>query len=104
KVRRAAFRAALSAHAGGGTLGVVADDVFGEPSTRSAAGLIETWGKDLPLLVVAQEEQDAVIKSFRNLPGVYVVTPFETEVSELVWARSLLATQSALEALQRRGS
>ena len=87
KVRRAALRAALSAHAGGGTLGVVPDDVFDAPSTRTASELLGTWGKDFPLLVIAEVEQENVVKSFRNLPGVFVVTSAETEVAELVWAR-----------------
>ncbi len=102
KVRRAALRAALSAHAGGGTLGVVPDDVFGEPSTKTAAGLIDTWGNDLPLLVVAEPDQEAVVKSFRNLPGVFIVSSAETEVAELVWARSVLATETALQKLEGR--
>ena len=102
KVRRAAMRAALSAHTGSGTLGVVPDDVFEGPSTRTAAELLGTWGKDLPLLVIAEDEQENVIKSFRNLPGVYVVSSAETEVAELVWARSVLATESSLERLEGR--
>jgi large subunit ribosomal protein L4 len=102
KVRRAAMRAALSAHTGGGTLGVVPDDVFKGPSTRMAAELLGTWGNDLPLLVIAEDEQENVIKSFRNLPGVYVVSAAETEVAELVWARSVIATESALERLEGR--
>ena len=102
KVRRAALRAALSAHAGGGTLGVVPDDVFEAPSTRTAADLLDTWGKDLPLLVVAEAEQENVVKSFRNLPGVFVASSVETEVAELVWAKSVLATESALQQLEGR--
>jgi len=102
KVKRAALRAALSSHASAGTLGVVPDDVFEAPSTRAAAELIGTWEQDFPLLVVVQPDQENVIKSFRNLPGVYVVPPFETEVADLVWARSLLATEGALGVLEGR--
>ena len=102
KVRRAALRAALSHHAGAGTLGVVPDDAFEEPSTRTAAGLIAMWDKELPLLVVAEPEQEAVVKSFRNLAAVYVVSSAETDVAELVWARSVLATESALQRLEVR--
>jgi ribosomal protein L4 len=76
--------------------------VFEGPSTRTAADLLGTWGKDFPLLVVADDEQENVIKSFRNLPGVYVVSSVETEVAELVWARSVLATESALSSLEGR--
>jgi large subunit ribosomal protein L4 len=104
KERKAAFRAALSAHADEGTFAVLADDSFDEPSTRDAADLVAAWGKERPLIVVAQEDQDAIAKSFRNLEGVQVVTPGEVEVAALVWARSLLVSQAALEAVQGRAS
>jgi len=102
KVRRAALRAALAAHVGEQSLAVVPNDVFDAPSTKLAASLLAEWGKDLPLLVIAEDEQENVVKSFRNLPGVYVVSSVETEVAELVWARSVLATEAALESLEGR--
>src|SRR6266498_5163138 len=53
KVRRAALRAALAAHAQAGTFAVLADDSFGEtPSTRQAAELLAGASLELPLLVV----------------------------------------------------
>jgi large subunit ribosomal protein L4 len=102
KERKAAFRAALSAHAEEGTFGVLADDSFEAPSTKEAAALVEAWGKETPLIVVAQEDQSGIAKSFRNLADVQVVAPSEVEISALVWARSLLVSQSALELLQGR--
>jgi large subunit ribosomal protein L4 len=102
KVRRAALRAALSAHAGEGTLGVVPDDVFEAPSSRTASELLHSWGKDFPVLIIAEDEQENVIKSFRNLAGVYVVSAAATEVAELVWARAVVATESALQKLEGR--
>jgi large subunit ribosomal protein L4 len=104
KARKAALRAALSAHAARGTLGIVGDDAFSEPSTRAAAELVTSWGKELPLLAVFDSEQEAHIKSFRNLDGTYVVPPSAVEVAELVWARSLLMSEQALEAVQGRAS
>jgi len=104
KERKAAFRAALSAHAEEGTFGVLADDSFEAPSTKDAAALVEAWGKETPLIVVAQEDQSGIAKSFRNLADVQVVTPSEVEILALVWARSLLVSQSALELLQGRAS
>ncbi len=56
------------------------------------------------MIVVAQEGQEAITKSFRNLGDVQVVTPSEVEISALVWARSLLVTQASLELLQGRAS
>jgi len=104
KARRAAFRGALAAHAAAGTLGVLADDSFSEPSTRSAAALLAEWGKELPAVVVATPEQEAVAKSFRNLDRVAVTSPGELEVAALVWARTLLVTEAALPLVQGRAS
>jgi large subunit ribosomal protein L4 len=100
KARRAALRSALSAHAGGRTLGVLDPAGFDAPSTKAAGELVERWGKELPLLVVAQPEEEAVIKSFRNLDRVAVTVPSELEVHQVVWARSLLISQPALEQVE----
>lgn len=96
KVRRAAFRGALAAHASRGTIALVADDAFADPSTKAAQALLEDWGQERPTLVVATDEQDVLVKSFRNLERVLVTVPEELEVASLVWARSLLVTEAAL--------
>jgi large subunit ribosomal protein L4 len=97
KAHRAAFRAALSDHARRGTLAVIDGGVFEEPSTREAAALLDAWGADLPLLVIVQPEEEALTKSFRNLARALVLEPSELEVGAIVWARSVLATEGALE-------
>ena len=45
----------------------------------------------------AQPEEEAFVKSFRNLPRLLIVEPSELEVGAIVWARSVLATEGALE-------
>ena len=75
---------------------------FDGPSTRQAAALLTKWGQDAPLVVVATNDEQNVIKSFRNLERVVVTAPSELEVSAIVWARSVLVTQDALEAVQGR--
>src|SRR5205814_1204961 len=82
--------------------GVLADDAISEPSTNTAAALLHAWGKELPAVVVAAPEQEAVVKSFRNLDRVAVSSPAELEVAAVVWARSLLVTESALPLVQGR--
>jgi large subunit ribosomal protein L4 len=104
KTRRAALRSALSAHAQAGTLAVIDPGAFDEPSTRAAAALVETWGKDTPLLLVAQPDDEALIKSFRNLDRVEVTVPGELEVRHVVRAASLLISEPALEQVQGRAS
>jgi large subunit ribosomal protein L4 len=102
KVRKAALRSALSAHAQGGTLGVLELGAFEEPSTKAAVELLGSWDKELPTLVVALPEEEALFKSFRNLERVAVTVPAELEVQQVVWARSLLVSESALEQVQGR--
>jgi large subunit ribosomal protein L4 len=104
KARKSALRGALSYHAGRSALGVVDASAFSQPSTKTAAELIGTWGKELPLIVVAQPEEEAVGKSFRNLERVLVLEPSELEVGALVWANSVLATEAALERVQELAS
>jgi large subunit ribosomal protein L4 len=104
KARRSALRAVLSQHAANGTFGVLDGSGFSEPSTRKAVDLLGSWGKDMPLVVVAGDEEQNVSKSFRNLDRAVVLTPAELEVAALVWARSVLVTQDALEAVQGRAS
>jgi large subunit ribosomal protein L4 len=104
KARKAAFRAALSSHAQAGTLGVIEASAFTEPSTKAAAAFLTQWGKEFPTLVVVREDDDQIIKSFRNLQRVLLVTPADLEVAAIVWARSLLVSESALEAVQQRGA
>ncbi len=102
KVRRAALRGALSVHAQNDTLGVVDPSTFAAPSTRAAAGMVAEWGKELPLVVVTSETEEALIKSFRNLPRVTVTVPAELEVATVLGARSLLVSAAALPFLQKR--
>ena len=102
KAARAALRGALAEHAKAGTLGLVDGSAWDAPSTKTAAALVEAWGKDLPLVVVAGDEDVSLAKSFRNLDRVAVVTPGELEVAAVVWAQSLLVSQGALDALEAR--
>jgi large subunit ribosomal protein L4 len=103
KARRSALRGALSQHAANGTFGVLDGSEFSEPSTRTAVGLLSSWGKELPLVVITKDEEN-VAKSFRNLDRVVVLTPGKLEVAALVWAKSVLVTQDALELVQERAT
>jgi large subunit ribosomal protein L4 len=104
KERRAAFRSALSAHAEGGTLAILDGSKFDSPSTKRAASLLEAWGQERPVVVVATDDEESVGKSFRNLDRVVVTTPGELEVAAIVWARALLVSEKALPLVQGRAS
>ncbi|MDQ3067570.1 MAG: 50S ribosomal protein L4 [Actinomycetota bacterium] len=104
KARRAALRSALSQHAAAGTIGLLDGSGFDAPSTKQAKALVESWAKDAPLVLVVTEEDDTVIKSFRNLPRTLVTVPSELEVATVLWAKSLLITEAALPLVQGRAS
>jgi large subunit ribosomal protein L4 len=95
KVRRSAFKGVLSDHAENGTLAVLDGSGFDAPSTRKAAELLAGWG-DRPTLVVVAEDEELLVKSFRNLEKVLVIVPAELEVASLVWARSVLISEAAM--------
>jgi large subunit ribosomal protein L4 len=103
KTRRSALRGVLSQHAADGTLGLLDGADFSEPSTKTAVALLAKWGQELPLVVVTKDEQN-VVKSFRNIDKVVVTTPGELEVAALVWARSVLVTQDALDLVKAKAS
>jgi large subunit ribosomal protein L4 len=104
KARRSALRGALSSHAANGTLAVLDVSAFEAPSTKQAKELVESWGQELPLVLVAGEEEETLIKSFRNLPRVLVTVPSELEVATIVWGKSVLITEAALPLVQGRAS
>jgi large subunit ribosomal protein L4 len=104
KAHKAAFRSALSAHAAAGTLAFVDGGAFDEPSTKQAIALLSAWDQQLPVVLVAHEDEEALIKSFRNLERVLITVPSELEVAAVVWARSLLVTEAARELVERRAS
>jgi large subunit ribosomal protein L4 len=102
KARRAALRGALSHHAVNGTIALIDGASFAAPSTKGALQLVGEWGRDLPLLVVAHEDEEALVKSFRNLPRVLVTVPAELEVAAVVWARSVLVSEAALPLVEAK--
>ncbi len=95
KARRNALKGVLSNHAGDGTLAILDGSAFDTPSTPRAAELLASWG-ERPTLVVLAEEEELLVKSFRNLDKVLVTVPAELEVASLVWARSVVISEAAL--------
>jgi len=95
KARRTALRGVLSDHVSNGTFAILDGSGFDAPSTRKAAELVADWG-ERPTLVVVTEDEELLVKSFRNLEKVLVTVPSELEVASLVWARSVLVSEAAM--------
>jgi large subunit ribosomal protein L4 len=98
KARRKALRSALSVHAERGSIAVCDPGAFDVPSTKAAAEGLSGFGQGRALIVVGAE--DAICaKSFRNIPGVEVRPCDNVAVADIIGARRLIVTPSALEAL-----
>jgi large subunit ribosomal protein L4 len=101
KARRSALKGVLSHHVAKGSLAILDGSGFDAPSTRKAAELLADWG-DRPTLVVVDEDEELIVKSFRNLARVLVTVPAELEVASIVWARSVLISEAAMPFVLRR--
>jgi large subunit ribosomal protein L4 len=106
KARRAALRAALSAHAGRESLAVFDAGVFDAPSTKQAIGLLDEWlstddtnpTRPSTLVLLSEEEAQAGL-SFRNLRRVSVMPVGDAGVADVIGAATLLVSESALPQL-----
>ena len=99
KEARAAFYGALSAKAEDGELYVLDSLGFDKPSTKQARELLQKMELEGPALVVVTEDDDHAALSFRNLPKVTVVRPYEYGVYELLRAREVVFSRAAYEKL-----
>ena len=106
KERVKALHAALSLHAGRGSLAVLADSAFADaPSTKQAAKLRSEWafdGASKKVTVICSTEQENVWKSFRNLEDVIVVASSDLDVADILWGRGLVVTETVLAQLEGR--
>jgi large subunit ribosomal protein L4 len=106
KARRAALRAALSAHAGRESLAVFDAGVFDAPSTKQAIGLLDEWlstddtnPTHPSTLVLLSEDETQAGLSFRNLRRVSVMPVGDAGVADVIGAATLLVSETALPQL-----
>jgi large subunit ribosomal protein L4 len=103
KEARAAFYGALSSKAANGELYVLDSLSFDKPSTKQAKAILGEMELEGPVLVVVTEDDEHAALSFRNLPKVTVVGPYEYGVYELLRAREVVFSRAAYERLARAG-
>lgn len=102
KEKQAALRSVLSLHVARESAAALEASNFDKPSTKSAADLVAGWdGKGKVLLVVGSDDLNAGL-SFRNLPGVNVISAEGVGVSDIAAASRLLLATSAVEPLTAR--
>jgi large subunit ribosomal protein L4 len=100
KVERGALRAALAARLQDGSLVVVDALTQDEVKTRTAAETLKRLGVTGKAVVIDVALDDNFAKSVRNIKGVSAVPSSRVTARDVINARRVIATRSALEKLQ----
>ena len=99
KMKKAALRSALSDAAATGKLAVIDQVVFDAPRTKDAVALLRALELEGRVLLVTAEPDEALEKSFRNLPEVKVGYPGNLATFDVLYADRVVFTSAALDAL-----
>ncbi len=101
KVRSLALKMALSSRLAGDSLLVVKAIELPEAKTRHFARVAGVLGLD-KALIVAPEENSALIRSARNIPGLTLTTPERLSVLEILKHKQLVLLEEAVAPVQAR--
>lgn len=100
KVRRLAFRSALSAAAREKRITVLEDFALDVPSTKTCAEILDKLEVALPVMLVVARDDENVEKSFRNMARVETFVPAELNTYDILRFESLLFLKGALDQFQ----
>lgn len=96
KMKRLALRSALSDRAAEDKVVVVSGWDFDAPRTRDGRAALEALGVSGRALVVVDRGDEVAWKSFRNLPGVHVITPGELNTYDVLVSDYVVFTADTL--------
>ena len=100
KVKRLAMKSALSAKAQEGNI-VVIDSIKMEAiKTKTFKNFLSAVGCDCKALVVTAENDQVVVKSARNIPGVLVTFAALINVYDILNAKKFVVDQAALAKIE----
>jgi len=104
KYRKLALKMALSVKAKNGAIYVLDSIVSSEkPKTKIAFGLLKEKGlSDKKVLVITDDKNDVVSKSFSNIPSTKVLPVIGLNVYDVLWADAVLVQKDALENIYKR--
>jgi large subunit ribosomal protein L4 len=104
KMKKAALRSALSDAAQTGKLAVVQGLAFDAPRTKDAVTLLEALALEGRVLLVVSAPDEALEKSFRNLPDVKIDYPGNLSTFDVLYADRVVFTTEALDVLSGRAA
>ena len=100
KVRRLAMKSALSAKAAEGNIVVIDAIKMDEIKTKTFKNFLSAVGCDCKTLVVTAENDQVVVKSARNIPGVLVAFATLINVYDILNAKKFVVDQAALAKIE----
>lgn len=103
KVRRLAFRSALSAAARDERILVMEDFTLEPPSTKACVEILDNLKLDGQVMVVLRGDDLNLEKSFRNISNVECYLPGELNTYDILRFDRLLFVKGALDVLQGGG-
>ena len=100
KVKRLAMKSALSAKAQEGNIVVIDSIKMEEIKTKTFKNFLSAVGCDCKALVVTAENDQVVVKSARNIPGVLVTFANLINVYDILNAKKFVVDQAALAKIE----
>ena len=100
KLKRLALKSALSAKAASGDLLVVDNLALDAIKTKPMASFLKAVGADTKALVVTAENNEVVVKSAANIPGVLVTFANLINVYDILNAKKLVVDKAALAKIE----
>ena len=99
KMKAAALRGALSDRARSGRVHVVSGfGIEGVPSTKTALATITKLTTRAHVLVVTQRDDEATVKSLRNVPEVHLLVADQLNTYDVLISDDVIFTEGALAA------
>ena len=101
KVRRLAIKSALTAKVNDGGLLIVEDINFAAPRTKDVVKFLGNFeASDNKALIITVDQNDNVVKSSRNIPGVKAINTMGLNVFDLLHHDKVLVTKDAVAKIE----
>lgn len=100
KVRRLAFKSALTSMLNDGNLIVVDDISLKEAKTKAMVQVLKNLGADKKAMIVLPEPEQSVVRAARNLQNVKTTYVNTLNVYDILNAGKLVLTKAATESVQ----
>ncbi len=102
KMRRLAFRRALSERIKEGSIKLLDNLTLSEPKTKAVASVLKALGVEGSVLLVLEKADQKVTLSCRNMSGVEMVTAQDANTYQILKYSVLVASRGAMEQLKSR--